>query len=357
MSIVHNRYLLLISVLSILISGTACSSSTDDTESTVMLSWEWLWNPEIEDLPDWQILDQPTHLLRGPFGELIVADNGNSRVLRISTEGELIEIIGREGQGPGEFLQPTYLSVERTSGDLFVIDPRAGRLNQFSLGRDQSQYIESYSSQIPRQLSVPSLVVNEDLSVWTTGYATGPRIRHMNLSGDIHQEFGEPWIIEDIQPLFVDLLNRGLIVDAGNGNLGYLWRTRAKFEIWSKQGIFIEEAELLLPEVQSLMDLDKDNDPADLGREWVPYYFHWIDSLPSEGVVFIGVSPDAIDAPVTFYELSTADLSINRKYVCELNPDIYSIVSCFAEKTRRGYKFYALDRFNHGIVVFEALEN
>ncbi len=350
------RSLLLITILSLLISGTGCSSGRDDTQSTIMLSWEWLWNPEVEDLPDWQILNQPTHLLRGPYGELIVADNGNSRVLRISTEGDLIEIIGKGGEGPGEFLQPTYLSVERASGDLFVIDPRAGRLSQFSLERDQSQYRESYSSQIPRQLSVPSLVIIDDLSVWTTGYATSPRIRHMNLSGEVLQSFGEPWIIDNIQPIFVDLLNRGLLVDVGNGNLGYLWRTKAQLEIWSREGEHIQETELLFPEVQALMELDRGNDPADLGREWVPFYFHWTDCLPSEEVIFVGVLPIALDAPFVFYELSTTDLSINRKYVCEQIPEIYRIESCIAEKTRNGYRFFALDRYNHGIAVLESLD-
>lgn len=337
----------------LLFTGSGCSPGTGDTYSTVNLSWHWLWNPEIEDLPDWQILDQPTHLIRGPYGELIIADNGNSRVLRITPGGELIEILGQEGEGPGEFLRPTYLSIEQSSGDLFVVDTRAGRLSQFNLKRADSDFLDSYSSQIPRQLSVPSLIVNEDLSVWTTGYATSPRIRQMGLSGEIMKSFGEPWIIDDIQPLFVDLLNRGLILDVGQGKLGYLWRTRAILEIWSKQGELVGESDLLFPEVQELMDYDKDNDPADLGREWVPFYFNWADCLPSEEVIFVGVSPISIDAPFTFYELDTSNLSVTRKYSCAGTPEYYHIESCIAEKTRNGFRFYALDRLNHGIVVLE----
>ena len=339
------------------VMGVGCSSKTSDSVSDVTLDWKWLWDPEVEELPDWQIFDQPTHLVRGTQDELFLADDGNSRVIRLSLEGELIEVIGKEGAGPGEFLRPTYLSIERTSGELYVIDSQAGRISRFKVDRNHSEFIESYTSKIPQQLSEPSLIVNEDLSVWTTGYASSPRIRQMDLSGETFHSFGEPWIIEDLQPLFVDLLNRGLLVDIGNGHLGYLWRTKALLEIWSEQGQLVRETELLFPEVQELMDLEKDSDPADLGREWVPFYFHWATSIPSQDVLFVGVSPSSLEAPFAFYELSIPDLTVIRRYSCSETPEIYRIVSCIAEKTRTGYRFYALDRFNHGIAVLEPIDD
>ncbi len=51
-------------------------------------------------------------------GVLLIADNGNNRVLRLSPEGEVVDSLGREGAGPGEFESVTRVF---TAGDTALV--------------------------------------------------------------------------------------------------------------------------------------------------------------------------------------------------------------------------------------------
>jgi hypothetical protein len=52
------------------------------------------------------------------------------RVLVFDAEGEFVRMIGRSGQGPGEYLQP--FAVEWVGDALFVFDPGQSRLTRWN---------------------------------------------------------------------------------------------------------------------------------------------------------------------------------------------------------------------------------
>jgi len=53
---------------------------------------------------------------------IYVADMSNFRVQKFDREGQYLQTIGRQGQGPGEFQQPTKILLDETKGNIYVRD-------------------------------------------------------------------------------------------------------------------------------------------------------------------------------------------------------------------------------------------
>ena len=53
---------------------------------------------------------------------IYVADKRNYRVQKFDRNGNYIQTIGRQGQGPGEFELPTRIRINETTGDIYVKD-------------------------------------------------------------------------------------------------------------------------------------------------------------------------------------------------------------------------------------------
>ena len=76
---------------------------------------------------------QPNDVLVAPNGDIYVAEGhsnaetANARILKLDRTGKLIKVIGRRGNGPGEFLQPHALAMD-SRGRLFVGDRSNNRI-------------------------------------------------------------------------------------------------------------------------------------------------------------------------------------------------------------------------------------
>ena len=68
-------------------------------------------------------------------GELAVLNSGAHQVLVFGVDGTLLEVIGRRGEGPGEFVRPSFLAVVDDS--LLVSDLANGRITVYSPSRDE----------------------------------------------------------------------------------------------------------------------------------------------------------------------------------------------------------------------------
>jgi len=81
---------------------------------------------------DPRLLFGPRGLAISSEGELLLADTGNKRVLRLRGNGELLGQIGGLGAAPGRFDEPVGIAVDPTSRDVLVADAwnqRIQRLN------------------------------------------------------------------------------------------------------------------------------------------------------------------------------------------------------------------------------------
>jgi len=104
---------------------------------------------------------------------IYIADSGNNRILVFDFDGKLQKIIGREGQGPGEFSRPSGLFIFEDGG-LAVADHYNKRIHLF----DQSGEFVNLIS--PKTVDVADLIFFDDkiytISIYgSSGYS--PQLR------------------------------------------------------------------------------------------------------------------------------------------------------------------------------------
>jgi len=58
-------------------------------------------------------------------GNIYVLDRGNHRLQVFDKDGKYLRSIGKRGQGPGEFSQPSCLQIDEETGNIFVADFRS----------------------------------------------------------------------------------------------------------------------------------------------------------------------------------------------------------------------------------------
>lgn len=92
---------------------------------------------------DAPLIGNPLSLALNSEGTLYISDFDNDRVHVVSAEGDSIDTIGQSGQGPGEFQDPSTLTVG-PSDSLFVEDGR--RISVFS---SAPQHEFAYSFRLP----------------------------------------------------------------------------------------------------------------------------------------------------------------------------------------------------------------
>jgi len=127
---------------------------------------------------------------------IYIADSGNDRVLVFDFDGKLQKIIGRKGQGPAEFSNPTGLDVF-DDGTLAVADNDNNRIQLF----DKSwEFVKSINT---KEVRVADLVFKDDKiytisSYGMAGYSlalrsekeTQPLVNVLDLEGDLVQTMG-----------------------------------------------------------------------------------------------------------------------------------------------------------------------
>lgn len=106
-------------------------------------------DPWAEDVPAWRLVEPPlidlgviegdanymfyrvTDAVRMPGARIVVLDGGSAELRFFASDGGFIRTVGRQGEGPGEFLMPT--AIWRTAGDSIVVfDGQLERLSVFT---------------------------------------------------------------------------------------------------------------------------------------------------------------------------------------------------------------------------------
>lgn len=85
---------------------------------------------ELAELAQWGIngdgdfsggFDGPQYMAIG-LSTIVIADRLHHRIQRYSLQGQLIDVFGQEGYGPGEFYYPSGIAISPTDGSIFVSD-------------------------------------------------------------------------------------------------------------------------------------------------------------------------------------------------------------------------------------------
>jgi hypothetical protein len=236
-----------------------CSDEVSDSKSFAegQGRWEYLW--DAENLTDeWQALYEPSDLCMGPFGELIVADAGNSRLVRFTADKQFIEFIGRQGQGPGEFDArygyPLYVQYSSQDSLLWVADIAVGRISRFRLTRTQAVYHDTWNVPAIQHKYGGFVPVDSEHIIFGSmmSAVVDQRFALISRTGTILKTFGEPWISPGRDRGQVVLDNRHMVLSLGAKRIASLWPKRAYIEIWTMEGELIASHDLnWIPDIQA----------------------------------------------------------------------------------------------------------
>jgi len=86
-------------------------------------------------------LDGPVGLALDSKGNIIVVEQFNNRIHKISPEGKSLQMTGKEGNGPGEFLNPRGIAIDKDD-NIYVVDTGNSRIQIFAL-----EYIKQFGKE------------------------------------------------------------------------------------------------------------------------------------------------------------------------------------------------------------------
>jgi DNA-binding beta-propeller fold protein YncE len=75
--------------------------------------------------------DYPTGIAVDPNGNLLVADSGNGRIEKFSSNGKFVTSIGSRGKGEGQLREPNGIAVDR-AGNMYVADAGNHRVEKLA---------------------------------------------------------------------------------------------------------------------------------------------------------------------------------------------------------------------------------
>jgi DNA-binding beta-propeller fold protein YncE len=75
----------------------------------------------------------PRRIAIGPDNSIYVVDQGHDRIAKFSPDGGVLATWGRQGNGDGEFNDPTSVAVDPANNKVYVADPRNKRIQIFDM--------------------------------------------------------------------------------------------------------------------------------------------------------------------------------------------------------------------------------
>ncbi|MFC1529523.1 hypothetical protein ACFL41_00375 [Gemmatimonadota bacterium] len=349
-------------ILSVVLLCSCGNSKSNDIEGAKVLSYEWMWNPEATDLETWQFIGaNPPELIRGGPGVLFLLDQQNTHVLQITTTGELIQVIGQRGNGPGELDRPFTLGYDEEKDVLWVGDLSGGRISRFQISETTHRFLDSFTSTaVSSQRWYPSFSIL-DSHTFCSNYFTfqagvrlpDQRIKLIQDDGSILRSFGSPWDAqwaEDSRHIL--RANYGDVICINQNLIAFVWTMRPRIELWNAEGRLINETELLEPELQR--PEPEENAP---GSMVYPIYFPSASWSPEQKLLYLCANVTGGEK-VYFFGLSVEDLAIRVRYVLEIpqSAELEISPSRFAvHYSNDEVSFYALDRNQSGVLVLKPI--
>jgi len=334
-----------------------------DLPEPIILQSTWLWDPYSLDIEDWQILGrQPADLIKGEEGELFIADSDNARVIHITVSGELIDIIGRRGDGPGEFQHPNDLAYDSVRGILWVGE-RQGRsaITRFKRTIEGFNYIDRFIA--PSFVAhFPSLILDVNPNrYWTNAWFQGKpdsektRIQLFDVDGDVLRSFGPIWEPKE-GPWGgrYGFVNVGDIEWIGGDQIAFVWNMRPVVEVWRTEGVLIISQVFDIPELRRPKPYRRSPNVVRLYSYLEScYYLKETDTLY---ILFIPEGENRRD----FFGLDPESLAVKEWLQLPLSEEYDEQVVFYrfvAVHTNGSVLFYGLDLRHSCVVVIEPVKH
>jgi DNA-binding beta-propeller fold protein YncE len=84
----------------------------------------------------------PRRIAIGPDDSIYVVDQGNTRIVKFSSDGQVLAVWGSPGNADGQFNDPTSVAVDATTNKIYVADPRNKRIQVFD---DNGKFLTKWS--------------------------------------------------------------------------------------------------------------------------------------------------------------------------------------------------------------------
>lgn len=146
LSVFHTRRIeRRLALVALITAATVAAAPQDPVADTTPL-----WGGQIDLVEEARIgtLDGPVEesfgseldVAMAPDGSIYVVDVQSIRFAHFSADGEWLGDIGREGQGPGEFIRPFRVEAP-AEGEVWLYDVMGGRVTRFRDGEYEAQFI------------------------------------------------------------------------------------------------------------------------------------------------------------------------------------------------------------------------
>lgn len=128
-----NTAKLVFAIVAVLLVATPLHA--EQQRQMIVKSWE-----RMQALSDGSRLAHPIGITQDRNGNIVAADTGNGRIVKLSRDGTLLLAFGREGDGPGELRLPADVAVD-DAGVFYVADTINNRVSKFS---PEGKYLMSW---------------------------------------------------------------------------------------------------------------------------------------------------------------------------------------------------------------------
>lgn len=203
-------------------------------KSAIQLKYKFSF-PKEEEEP---FLRQPSYFCLDNDNDLYISDCRNNTIYKFNLEGKFLKQMGSKGKGPGELLNPLFLSVDKM-GNLVVYDTNNLRMQIFDSGGNYNGIFRTFES-------FSSLIIDEKSLIYCSPFASGkPLIRIFDYNGKSIGSLGEQKDFKKNLPL----LNKIHLSMNSKGEIYAAWELFPIVRRYSKDKL-LSEYQIKYPKMQ-----------------------------------------------------------------------------------------------------------
>ena len=205
----------------------------------------------------------PANIAVDTAGNMYVLDSGNHRIQKFGPDGKFLATMGRQGQGPGEFLYPSRLDID-AAGYLYVSDPHNNRVQVLTPdGKDHKtiRFLEGMAGDVfcgkggelvmgPARFQMRLTPDEPDKK------AELPKlVKIIDLEGAVQREFGDRRDFKD--ELLNNSVNQVVMTVDAEGRVYLVFPHQNRIEKYAPDGRLLWRADRELPYSMDILDRGK----------------------------------------------------------------------------------------------------
>ncbi len=196
-------------------------------------------------------------------GNLYVLDSGNHRIQKFGPDGKFLATMGRQGQGPGEFLYPSRLDID-AAGFLYVSDPHNNRVQILTAdGKDHKtiRFLEGMAGEVfcgkDGELVMGPGRFRMSFTPDEPDKKTAPPklVKVIDVEGKVLREFGDPGDYKD--ELLNSSLNQVVLAVDREGQVHLVFPHQNRIDKYARDGRLLWRADRELPYAMEILDKGK----------------------------------------------------------------------------------------------------